>query len=405
MIPVVNTFYSSLLFAGAVQGFALALLLYKSARRPNHANRYLAIILVALGAHTLHQYLITTGYIAWTKPAIGFNLPLEYLFGPSIFLYIKALTNPDEARGGGQLHFVPALASLLLLLPFYVLPFAEKWQIVTHNFAATTWMGMTKLVLPTYILTAEVSFAAYLFASYRLLRDHQRRVRDYFSYAEKVTLTWLSHFLGVFAVFLGFFIVYVVFIKSQGTVNHIADSLYIFTLFAILYLGIGGLLQPAIYPGSVTPDAALSSADGAVKPSAKYKKSALGGERKIRISQRLRKLMEEEQLYLNADLTLPKLAQALSVSPNYLSQTLNEYLDVSFFEFVAAYRISHAKSLLANPANSKMTILDVAIESGFNSRSAFYSAFRNGTGMTPAQFKREPAENLDPVLSSPTGKR
>lgn len=404
-IPVIHSFYSSLLLLGGVQGFVLAFVLLQFAGKPGHANRYLAVILVALGAHTLHQFLITTGYITWVKPMIGLNLPLEYLFGPCIYLYIKALTQPKKTQSGELLHFVPVAASLLLLAPFYLLDFGGKWQIITHNLAADSWLGVTKLILPLYIVTAEASFAAYLFASYRLLRAHQRRVKDYFSYAEKVTLSWLSHFLGVFAVFLGIFIVFLVFIESQGAVNHIADGLYIFTLFAIHYLGIGGLLQPTIYPQSETPGTVPSGAGSTTKSSAKYKKSALDRDQQTRISQRLRQLMDQEKPYLNADLTLPLLAQALSVSPNYLSQTLNEHLDVSFFEFVAAYRISHARALLADPANSNMAILDVAMESGFNSRSAFYSAFKNHTGMTPAQFKREQAENLDPALSSPTGKR
>ncbi len=392
--PIMNTFYTTLLFMGGVQGFVLAFILLKLSKSHYRANLYMALILMALGAHMLHQFLVSSGYIFRVKPIIGVNLPLEYLFGPCIYLYIKTLTQPEEFRRKELLHFIPALISILLLLPFYQLDFESKWRIVDHYLTTSSWPDAVSFVLPVYIVTAGVSFMLYLLAGYRLLRAHQSRVKHYFSYAEKVTLSWFSHFFWVFAIFLGFFLVFVLSLDSLEIVSHIAHVLYIFTLFAIYYLGIGALLQPAIYaqnPTSSQPATRLNSGSGpdcCSDSSIKYQKSALDQQRQRQINLRLQQLMEDEKPYLNADLTLPKLAQALSISRNHLSQTLNDYLGLNFFEFIAGYRVAHAKMLLIHAENAHLTILDVAIESGFNSRSAFYSAFKHHTGMTAAHFKQ-----------------
>ena len=97
--------------------------------------------------------------------------------------------------------------------------------------------------------------------------------------------------------------------------------------------------------------------------------------------------MVSERLYLRPDLTLPRLAQAIDCSVNHLSQVINAGFGVSFFDFVNHYRVEHAKRLLKE-AEGRGAILNIAYSSGFNSNSAFYSAFRKFVGNTPAQYRR-----------------
>ncbi len=98
--------------------------------------------------------------------------------------------------------------------------------------------------------------------------------------------------------------------------------------------------------------------------------------------------MEDEKPYLNSNLTLLDLAKTVSTTPNYLSQVINEQLQMNFFDYVNSYRLEKAKELLIDPLPHTPTILDVAMESAFNSKSAFYNAFRKKMGITPAEFKK-----------------
>jgi AraC-like DNA-binding protein len=97
--------------------------------------------------------------------------------------------------------------------------------------------------------------------------------------------------------------------------------------------------------------------------------------------------MNKERPYLESQLTLPQLAQQLGISPNYLSQVINEQLQKNFFDFINEYRVAEAKSKLTADSTTKGSIADVAYDSGFNSKSAFYTAFKKHVGMTPSEFR------------------
>ena len=97
--------------------------------------------------------------------------------------------------------------------------------------------------------------------------------------------------------------------------------------------------------------------------------------------------MEIDKLFTNNDLSLTSLSQRINISQHHLSQILNEKLDVNFFDFVNKYRIEEAKRLLNCPENSRHTILSIALESGFNNKVSFNSAFKKYTGLTPSQYR------------------
>lgn len=101
---------------------------------------------------------------------------------------------------------------------------------------------------------------------------------------------------------------------------------------------------------------------------------------------RLRKLLEEEQVYQDDSIKLESLAGQLAVPPWYLSRIINQALEKSFFELVNDYRVEEVKSKLLKDNNSQ-SILDMALEAGFNTKSAFNRAFKKRTGLTPTQFK------------------
>ena len=91
-------------------------------------------------------------------------------------------------------------------------------------------------------------------------------------------------------------------------------------------------------------------------------------------------------------MTLEQLAGQLSIRPKMLSQVINESLQQNFFDFINRYRIEAAKKLLTNPADKKITVLEVLYEVGFNSKSSFNTIFKKHTGLTPSEFKKKNME-------------
>jgi AraC-like DNA-binding protein len=120
----------------------------------------------------------------------------------------------------------------------------------------------------------------------------------------------------------------------------------------------------------------------------KYAKSGLSDEQLVRYKKRLKRIMKSKRLYTKPDITLPQLAQTIDCSVNHLSQVINSGLGMSFFDYVNHYRIELAKELLADPDERYNTVLNIAFAVGFNSNSAFYTAFRKHVGQTPAQYRK-----------------
>ena len=123
----------------------------------------------------------------------------------------------------------------------------------------------------------------------------------------------------------------------------------------------------------------------------KYAKSGLDRATLKRYRERLDDLMRSEQIYLRSDLTLPQLARIMNCSVNHLSQVINAGCGESFFDYVNRHRIDRARALLAEHPDGSSPVMDVAYSVGFNSGSAFYSAFRKYAGTTPARYRRSVA--------------
>jgi len=120
----------------------------------------------------------------------------------------------------------------------------------------------------------------------------------------------------------------------------------------------------------------------------KYAKSGLNDAQLVEYKHRLELIMQSQQAFLKSDLTLPKLAEAVDCSVNHLSQVINSGFGMSFFDYLNQYRIEQAKELLTKLDGQSSAVLNIVFAIGFNSNSAFYTAFKKYVGQTPAQYRR-----------------
>jgi len=155
----------------------------------------------------------------------------------------------------------------------------------------------------------------------------------------------------------------------------------VFTLRALFALSrlkpaTGLQSDSAATPETITPVAAE-----------KYANSSLDEAARQRIRKKLQEVMETRQIYKQASLSLRQLSEELRESSHYLSQVINQDLHTSFYEWVNQYRIEAAKQMLLQ--HPDYTILAIAEEVGFNSKSTFNTAFRHYTQMTPSEYRRQ----------------
>ncbi|MEM7297461.1 MAG: helix-turn-helix domain-containing protein, partial [Bacteroidota bacterium] len=121
----------------------------------------------------------------------------------------------------------------------------------------------------------------------------------------------------------------------------------------------------------------------------KYKKSTLAPGIKAAIVEKLEEIMLIQKFYRNDDASLTRLADLLSVTNHHLSQVLNDSLKISFQDLMARYRVREACQLLRDESNEQVKIENIATQVGYNSKSAFNTAFKRRTGLTPSEYRNK----------------
>lgn len=118
----------------------------------------------------------------------------------------------------------------------------------------------------------------------------------------------------------------------------------------------------------------------------KYRTSSLKGLEETILYQKLRLLLENEQLFLDPDLTLKRMADKLATNTKYLSQVINHQTGLNFQQFVNRYRVEEAKRKIADVQLKHLTLYGIALQCGFKNKSTFYKVFKEITQVTPKAF-------------------
>ncbi len=391
--------YSVLLLLGAAQGLFLALALLNARGGNTVANRILASLTLVFALDLGDEFLYQARYYLAFPHLGGLEEATNFLFGPLAFLYVSAMTSPQPFRLTPKrwLHFVPFLASFALIAPYLALDAERKLRASYGELdVVDSHVVWAAVGLEIASIGSLVQIAIYIVMAILMLRRHASNVREQFSYTERVGLSWLRSVLLTLCLLYLIYFFGVVFAPGLGLNDTTENVIYVAVAVAIYVMGYLGLRQPAIF-SRLTP-VAVGSTEGSTSGSGnqrawpmpkKYERSALNANLSEALLQELSVHMQTEQPYLDSDLTLPQLAAQLNITPNYLSQVINEQTGSNFFDYVNRHRVEATKKLLADPAQASTSILSIALESGFNSKSAFYAAFKKHTGVTAGQFRKE----------------
>ena len=371
---------------GAAQAIFFAVILLSKDKSNKYANRYLAIFILVFAADLIGEFLDHSLYGIEYFRVMLILMPGDFLYGPLIWLYTKAISSRNYVPHRLTfLHFLPAITLAPIYWQHAFSSYSTYSDIFINNPELLSGNQIEPWIMNTYApyetRIALLHMLAYIYLSLAILKTHSQKISNEFSYKEGVSLEWLRILLfgvsGLFALYFVRFLVADIFkiISNSDIVLNIGIVCFI---YAIAYFGIR---QSKIYEEDKITSRPTTK-------SGKYKKSALSDVDMQRIAQKITDVMDMQSLFLEADLTMPKLASIISVSPNYLSQTLNSEFNESFFDYINHKRIDYAKIQLSDKSKNHVSIIDIAMESAFNSKSAFYSAFKKHSDMTPVQFRK-----------------
>lgn len=362
-------------FSGIIIAWmCIALLLSKKKKNPS--DYYLMIWLLVAAANLVY-YLFPSLLPGIVQP-FGFALPV--LSMGMLYLYVISITFNIRFRLGSLIkHSLFFICYSLIFIGISMVYSQIGFKNSIPYFVDINQNRMLDLLtLPMAVVPV-----IYIILCFLALKKYQKMLPEYYSALEKINLNWLKYIIvSLIILFIGIFCMI-----ALGTRMGVIPFDRLFQIVAAVQSGyllcivFFSLRQSIVFNQQGT----LDIVEGVGK---EQKNDAQHKLRSDVLSQRLLNFMQTEKPYLDEELSLQKLSLLMKVSTHQLSQTINQGFNTNFYKFVNGYRIEEVKKKLKDPEFEKYSILGIAFESGFNSKSTFNKIFKEETGITPSEFKK-----------------
>lgn len=306
-------------------------------------------------------------------------ISLFSLHGPFLYLYIQTLVSYKKSFSSRD---------LLHLVPFVL--FNLYWLISSTIPEISERLNMEKIspgdnppsLFVFFLVVTAFSGTFYVLLTLRLFRKLDINVFNNFSNASHIDLYWIRKLILIFGVVWTALIIITLVhhILHMFSMAFCTDGLFLSLSVFVILIGYFGLKQKLIF-----------TAENIViynETRPKYSGSRLTDRDAKQYAAKLTEYMKTAKPYLNPDLSLPQLSAELNIPGHYLSQVINEQYNLNFFDFINKYRVEEFKEKVVQSEFSNFSLLGIAFESGFNSKSAFNRIFKLATGMTPSQYKK-----------------
>ncbi len=302
---------------------------------------------------------------------------LTLLYGPVLLTYVNELRSKTNEKKIILLwHFAPFFI-------FSVLTFLFFNNTSFHRILA---------------LSGAVSGLLYCIITLLALKDHKKQIVDLFSNTKGISLNWIGKLVnGVVIIWVGVFIL--VILKQIFQIEIPLNWFFIAIPLFISFIGYHGFKQQVVFhfvpnednhnnQTEIKVENTSINKEQILRVDSSYKKSSLQEKDMERIFKSLENTMKTEKLFLQANLSLQVLSENIKIPQHHITQTLNIYKRQNFYDYVNAYRVEAFINKLQNGDANNFSLLGIAFDSGFNSKSSFNRVFKNITGKSPSEFKK-----------------
>jgi len=379
---------------GASQGFLLTLFLIL--KKDRMINLPLIFFVFLTSVELLFQYVYASKLIFSYPHLLYISEPFSMLGGVLIYFYSRnILSGVFVFRKTDLLFFIPFVLYVLYYVPSYNQSAEDKiFDIIAFYNSGISWSENLLEWIAEVIVTMP-----FLIFSVRLLNRYHKKIKDNFSDISKISYTVVRNIIIASAAM--YFIEILTIILSFSNIqiaNSLNSFLYIFIIGIVYILGYDALVRKKdevikfVYVQEIQKQeisvSATATNTNEIEIRQKYEKNGLSETKISDISTKISACISKEKPYKNPELRLNDLAQLIGEHPNNVSQVLNDVFKKNFYDFINFYRIEDAKVFLKSPDFKNFTITAIGFEVGFNSKTAFYSAFKKFADTTPAQFQK-----------------
>lgn len=369
-----NIFIIILLCIGAIQGMVFGFILLKSSRYNRAANLFLAILLFLLSYRLIVQVMRLFGlgyYDGWYYIMLDFS----WLNGALLYFYTRAqITSKFKLQRKDWIHFIPVFIQICCSI--FVRLQNLYWDGTRESLS---WLGYWGYVVwmnnATIYIIASSLIVFYTYHSGKALKG-----AEILGEINPAKSKWISRILKAFKVY--FTLVLIILLGDLLIFNITTDNDYFYFnrfYFYPFFIGLAVLIYWLGIEGF--------SRRNQQGPAIKKKLSPAEKIRLLEISKVLKELMVEKKLYKDQEISISSVANEMGVKSYLVSKCLNDIIEKKFNDYINEYRVKEVQQLLKNSENKKYTLLSLAMEAGFNSKSSFNRAVKKQLGITPNELK------------------
>ncbi|MEL6634023.1 MAG: AraC family transcriptional regulator [Bacteroidota bacterium] len=375
---------SSVLLIFFVHAVVFSFLLLKKGIADNqHESMWLAAFIL-LGGLYICPFML--GYAGWysTNPyrEFMFFFPFQQLFliGPVFYFYILTLLNRDfKFVRWDWLHFFPALLYMLYSLIVFI---TDKLILDELYFYAD---NKDKDLDVWYQVAGLISMLFYLILSLRHYLSYRKLSLEEVSYADEISFKWIQYFTLALGIIL---ILRILFFILNPEWGEFGRKFWYYLCFSILlmYISISGYahtLKTSLKFAPIILKDWKQPKQGKVQES---KEAWVEAEALPEWKEKISHIFESASVYQNPSLTITDLSRLLNTNRNIVSKVINQEFHMNFNDFVNTKRVEAVIEKLQKGEHTKNTLLGIAMDCGFNSKTTFNRAFKKYTALTPKQY-------------------
>ncbi len=369
-----------ILGAGILVHFILIFLLLKG-KEKNIEKQILSLIFFLLGMVIIHSFGELNHVLWMIYLGFPFADSIGFLIGPLFYLYVLAIYESQILIGiKPYRHFIPAMLYLAIIsIPSLVFSILDK-----EVFYYLKYVNDRE-----YLLHFQgIYLFLYVAYCYKKLGTYQKLLKDHFANLNKKDLKWIKFFfLGIMSLMLLDIILEITSVTQKNLKLDPDIFITLPLILLIVYLAYFGTTQSKILL-PITALQAIPQPDQKLPKGGHHLTNASEEEIK-ELQKKLEDKLELEKIYRHEDLSLASLAIEIQTTGRKLSALLNHHLKTSFYDLINHYRIEEIKERMADPKFDKYTLLALAFEAGFSSKSSFNRIFKKETGESPSVYKKK----------------
>jgi AraC-like DNA-binding protein len=390
-----------MLLSISILSIVLSLIIIISNWHINKNSVFIGGFLFLMSLFSIHYQLSIVSFsLLWNVIYFNTFTPLYLLLGPLFYFYVRGLfadrflfTKKD------LLHFIPAVIHLISIAKYIVLPFSKKMELVQYLNTHADQLNQ----LPfnsfftwqfNYVFRITLFFGYMFVCSFIIIKKYILYRKELKSTRSNYIFRWLFILvLSVLVISLSFSFSSTIYMQNNNSLFRLYGqySVYILTI-VIVFINLTLLLIPEILYGKLT----LKPVPSVLKKSVEVvviKDLVYENEYFIDLAKEINQFFLEDQPYLKIDFAISDLNIVFKVPQHHIAICFRDYIGLKFTDMKTHYRIEYAKEVLLNDEYNRLTLDAIGQQSGFLSKSNFFSCFKKSTGITPLEFQNNHKKN------------